>query len=152
MMGTLRAMSPPSMRSLVAIDPDTALFGWARFLDGRLYTCDVAITPYLPDFPPGTEYVCEMPEDRPGSRHRKNDILRLALAAGRIVGSRECKFRVPSEWKGQLPKAVHWERMREVMTPEELQILFEALEKTSKGAHPEISDAVALGLTELGRL
>jgi hypothetical protein len=137
---------------LVAIDPDCDLFGWALFDDGILFNCDVAITPYLPTFAGFINYVCEIPEDRPGTRYRKNDIIRLALAAGRIVGARQCKFVTPTEWKGQVPKAVHHRRMRGVMSKDELFTLDTALENTKRGAHPEILDAVALGLTELGRL
>jgi len=140
------------MATVVAIDPDTILFGWARFRERLLYTCDVAITPYLPDFPPFTEYVCEVPEDRPGTRYRKNDIIRLALAAGRIMGSRDCKFVTPSEWKGQLPKKVQHKRMRAVLSEDELRTLDMALSNTLKTSHLEILDAVALGLVHLGRL
>jgi len=141
------------MSRLVAIDPDCDLFGWALFDNGILWSCDVAITPYLPTFVGSPEYyVCEIPEDRPGTRYRKNDIIRLALAAGRIVGSRQCKFMTPTQWKGQLPKSVHHDRMRAVMSKEELKILEWAIENTKKGAHPEILDAVALGLTAVGRL
>jgi len=138
--------------NLVSIDPDTILFGWARFQDRLLFTCDVGPAPYLPDFPPFTEYVCEIPEDRPGTRVRKNDIIRLALAAGRIIGTRKCKFVTPSEWKGQLPKVVQHKRMREVLSEGELRTLDKALENTPRTAHPEILDAVALGLVTLGRL
>jgi hypothetical protein len=138
--------------NLVAIDPDTILFGWARFQDNVLYSCDVARTPHLPEFPLFTEYVCEIPEDRPGTRVRKNDIIRLAVAAGRIMGSRKCKFVSPSEWKGQLPKKVQHTRMREVMDWNELETLDKVLSRTQRQSHPEILDAVALGLVHLGRL
>lgn len=138
--------------ALVAIDPDTELFGWARFDDRLLTGCNVSVTPFLPEFPPGTMYVCEMPEDRPGHAARKNDILALALAAGCIIGTRPCKFVKPSQWKGQIPKKVQHTRMRGGMTTLELQVLDSALKYTQKAAHPEILDAVALGLTELGRL
>ena len=141
------------MARLVAIDPDTTLFGWALFDDhSELIDTDVAATPYLPMFTGLVDYVCEIPEDRPGSPAKKNDIIALALAAGRIIGGRPCTFRRPSEWKGQIPKKVQHKRMRGVMSPEELWVLDGALASTAKSGHPEILDAVALGLTELGRL
>jgi len=138
--------------NLVSIDPDTTLFGWAHFQAQRLHACKVARTPYLPIFPADTTYLCEVPEDRKKSPARKSDILTLALAAGRIVGTRDCKFVTPTHWKGQIPKGVHHKRVWEVLDPEETGILTKALENTKKGAHPEILDAVALGLSELWRL
>ena len=137
---------------LVAIDPDTIAFGWALLENRLLVATDVAITPYLPEFKGHVHYVCEIPEDRPGTRYRKNDILALALAAGRIVGCRDCTFRTPTQWKGQIPKKVHHERMRGVMSTAELRVLDWALTRVGKGSQPEILDAVALCLTELGRL
>lgn len=137
---------------LVPIDPDTKVFGWALFDNRVLTATEVAETPYLPYFTGLVDYVCEIPEDRPGSPARKNDIIALALAAGRIVGTRPCTFRRPSDWKGQLPKKVQHARMRGVLSKAELDILDTALANTPKASHPEILDAVALGLTELGRL
>jgi hypothetical protein len=137
---------------LIAIDPDTTLFGWALFEDRLLTATAVAITPHLPYFPVAVDLVCEIPEDRPGTSVRKNDIIALALAAGQIVGNRPCHFRRPSDWKGQIPKAVHHARMRGVMTEGEIHVLNVSLEVTPKTSHPEILDAVALGLTELRRL
>lgn len=138
---------------LLAIDPDTKVFGWAFFSRKRLVCTRVAtVAEGLPPLPEGVVIVCEKPEDRPGSPARKRDIIELALAAGKIVGNRPCTFRVPSEWKGQIPKEVHWARMRERMDVGELGILEVALAGTKKGSHPEILDAVALGMTQLERL
>lgn len=138
---------------LLAIDPDTKVYGWAYFVDGILRATEAApLMGGLPHLPLDTTIVCEIPENRSGSSARKNDIIKLAFAAGRIVGNRPCIVRTPSDWKGQLPKKVHWERMREALSRQELTVLDAALADTKKGSHPEILDAVALGLTQLGRL
>ena len=68
------------------------------------------------------------------------------------MGARDCTFYKPSQWKGQIPKKIHHARMRGVMSTEELRVLDAALARTDKGGHPEILDAVALGLYEFGRL
>jgi hypothetical protein len=80
-----------------------------------------------------------------------NDLIQLAAVVGAIVSMRSLKgivVRLPEEWKGQVPKEVHHQRAMGRLSVAELT----RLPKQAKSIFHNTMDAVALGLTELGRL
>ena len=83
----------------------------------------------------------ERPKIYTNSRADPDDLLELAACAGAIcaVFPREVSVYsvLPAEWKGQVPKAVHNQRMLDSLTPEESALL-------GKGHHVDKLDAVGL--------
>ena len=92
--------------------------------------------------------IIEVPQVYPGQQQKgdQNDLIKLAVMVGSYAQkAREQKFRVttfkPREWKGQLPKDVCWRRVRETLTPGEL----DNLEKLPKSRAHNMHDAIGLG-------
>lgn len=101
-----------------------------------------------PDCTHGGDCIIEVPQIYPGQQQKgdQNDLIDLAVVVGRYVecASAQC-FRVrlvkPREWKGQLPKDVCWQRVRETLTAVEL----EHMEKVPKSKAHNMHDAIGLG-------
>lgn len=140
------------MKDLVAIDPGVHVFGWARFRNKHLIGCGIGETgTYGP--PTDEQWVCEYPEQRgKASKVKVQDLIDLALAAGRIVGSRPCEFYRPSQWKGNIDKASHHGAMFAKLSSAEHVILAEAAKYCNKDTILDLNDAVCLGLWRVGRL
>ena len=97
---------------------------------------------------PAGDCIIEQPQIYPGQHQKgdQNDLIQLAVMVGRYVDrATSCRFRVtlvkPREWKGQLPKDVCWDRVRETLTPYELT----RMEKLSKSRAHNMHDAIGLG-------
>lgn len=106
-------------------------------------------------FPGVTRMVIEVPRIYPGSNSKKgdlNDLIDLALAAGRIAGmndSATVEMIYPADWKRQVPKEQMVERIKGFLTPEE----FKRVElPTAKGKQHNVWDAVGIGLFAVGRM
>jgi len=89
---------------------------------------------------------------------KPNDILKLGLVAGSVLGAalaiqpQPAYFYSPKAWKGSLPKHVAERRMRErILTPEEIAIIERALRELPASLHNDVWDAVGVGLHGLGR-
>jgi hypothetical protein len=142
--------------ALVAIDPGKAT-GVAVFLDvlrsATVCTeeqCLMAIENAAPlrQGKPAGDCIIEVPQVYPGQQQKgdQNDLINLAVTVGRYVDrATACGFRVklvkPREWKGQLPKDVCWQRVRETLSPLELS----NMEKISKSRAHNMHDAIGLG-------
>lgn len=153
--------------SLIAIDPGKAT-GFAAFdasdplepWEGvdrlkvagvcTLEECLDLIENYTPlrQSRPAGDCIIEQPQIYPGQHQKgdQNDLIQLAVMVGRYVDrATACGFRVtlvkPCEWKGQLPKDVCWDRVRETLTPYELT----RMEKLSKSRAHNMHDAIGLG-------
>jgi hypothetical protein len=81
-----------------------------------------------------------------------NDLIQLAAVVGALVTMRSQKgtpiVRLPEEWKGQVPKKIHHERALSRLSDAERAVIPKLAESTLHN----VLDAVALGLTQLGRL
>ena len=141
---------------LIAIDPGKVT-GVAVFLDvlrsATVCTeeqCLMAIENAAPlrQGKPAGDCIIEIPQVYPGQQQKgdQNDLINLAVMVGRYVDrATACGFRVrlvkPREWKGQLPKDVCWQRVRETLTPLELS----NVEKVPKSRAHNMHDAIGLG-------
>jgi DNA polymerase I-like protein with 3'-5' exonuclease and polymerase domains len=97
---------------------------------------------------PAGDCVIEVPQIYPGQKQKgdQNDLVKVALMVGRYMHcATACGFRVtlfkPRDWKGQLPKDVCWQRVRETLTAYELS----KMEKISKSRAHNMHDAIGLG-------
>lgn len=106
-----------------------------------------------------TKMVIEFPQVRQRGSQRAakrgtdpNDLIQLAAVVGALVCIRSLRtvpiVYLPEEWKGQVPKEIHHERARARLSSVELAVL----PKLAKNILHNTMDAVALGLTHLGRL
>ena len=145
--------------TLVTIDPGKAS-GAAEFLGGVLSRATVCTEEECLLFienaapirrgKPAGDCIIEVPQVYPGQQQKgdQNDLIRLAVMVGRYADrATACGFRVklvkPREWKGQLPKDVCWRRVRETLTPFELEVLSSG--KVSKSRAHNMHDAIGMG-------
>jgi hypothetical protein len=116
----------------------------------------------LPSAYPMDHVVYELPQIYPGQRQkaRPNDVIltgvRTGLVVGAIVKSASPTAYVigiePAEWKGQMPKRVHHERVKKVLSEAEADLVQSACSKLPNGLRHNVMDAVALGLHALQRI
>lgn len=142
----------------IAIDPGVDRCAWALALDGQVVGCGVGD---VRDVPRGCDcVVVELPVVYgPGkSRTPPEDLVRLAFAAGRQAQAalREngatLELVTPEQWKGQVPKAVVWERARRVLTESEAELVDRAERSLRRAAWVwDLRDAVALLMRSTGR-
>lgn len=87
--------------------------------------------------------VIEKPQVYRHARARNADIVDLAMSAARLAARFEhVVWYLPREWKGQVPKAIHHERIKEALTgPERLLV-----SGWNKSEREHIWDAIGLGL------
>lgn len=91
--------------------------------------------------------VIERPMIYPRSHARPNDIVTLAISAGRYAALANCANEVwyqPRQWKGQVEKKIIQSRILRTLWPEELVRLGDA--------DHNVFDAVGIGLFHLKRL
>jgi hypothetical protein len=92
--------------------------------------------------------IIEVPQVYPGQQQKgdQNDLINLAVMVGEYAAhATSVGFKVrlvrPREWKGQLPKDVCWRRVRETLTPLEL----DTMAKLPKSRAHNMHDAIGLG-------
>lgn len=140
-------------KALVAIDPGK-MTGLAIFaVDGFLLfaiagTEERCLALLGASLCVGGDCIIEVPQVYPGQQQKgdQNDLINLAVMVGRYADrATACGFHVklvkPREWKGQLPKDVCWQRVRETLKPFELDIM----EKLPKSKAHNMHDAIGLG-------
>jgi hypothetical protein len=91
--------------------------------------------------------------ERGSKGENPNDLLDVACVAGAILATvRALQFYLvyPAAWKGQVPKAIHNERVCKHLAPDELRTL-EAAKVPSRLKNNAI-DAIGIGLWYLGRI
>lgn len=116
--------------------------GWAP--PSPVYGTAIACVMWAPY---GTRWVAETPQSYPGKQGREGDLdaLRGVLdEIERLTGDRVKRLR-PWKWKGNVPKAIHQQRVMEALYEQEAAIV-KALPRTR-----DALDAVGLGLYYLGR-
>lgn len=143
--------------ALIAIDPGKVT-GFAHFEDGVLHRatvctleeCRLLIENQEPlrHGKSAGDCIIEVPQVYPGQQQKgdQNDLINLAVTVGQYAErATACGFRVtlvkPRAWKGQLPKDVCWERVRETLTSYELG----RMEKLPKSRAHNMHDAIGLG-------
>ena len=148
--------------ALLAVDPG-ANQGWAYFASVRrtlasdpvwtLRDCGLGAIPatlYVPIA------VIEQPMIYPGGHERPNDLITLAISAGRTAGvlqtrhsACEVRWILPRAWKGTIAKEICTARIEARLAPEETAIVLRTGLPRSK-VH-DVLDAVGLGLFATGR-
>jgi hypothetical protein len=150
---------------IVSIDPGTHEAGVAQWKDARLQTAYlVRVTSdeswlWLANkvaqscfHLPVSAIVLERPQVYVRSRAKgdPNDLITLALAAGAIAGQfnvQVIEYR-PAEWKGQVPKEIMIDRIRETLDADERAAV--ELPNARSLAH-NVWDAVGIGLHHFRR-
>lgn len=145
---------------MIYVDPGVHGSGVAYFETGALVSAEYRHAPLFAR----ESCVCEIPQIYPhgakaGRRVDPQDLIALAVAAGRMTGQVPTRYVLPAEWKGQVPKDVQHARMWKALSPAEQVILRAVVPcRTPKSARPSLSllhnvyDAVCLGLKMEGRL
>lgn len=146
---------------MIAIDPGISA-GLAVFADRTLTACGLER-----DFAVVTQHtrvVFEKPRAYPHSNVDANNLITLAVSAGRLVERFLADGGVaisiePRGWKGQVPKTpkvadyIIYRRIVNALDSDEHRIFAQALAQVgSEKAKMDIVDAVGLGLHDLGRL
>ncbi len=130
---------------MISIDPGKHT-GWAWFLDEKLIACGLGRPEVRGEVPLDDLAVIERPTIYPRSPVPPNDIIELAITAGRIAaGFERVEWVLPRRWKGTIPKAIMGERILAKLTPAELA-------RIPSGARHDVIDAIGLGLWYLKRL
>lgn len=144
-----------------AVDPGGSCLGWSYWMDGFLYNAGLSRPPKYVKAPweravwhrtnlagmahEGTRLVSERMVIRGfGSKEDPQDLCDVNLIAGHLAN----EWFSPQEWKGSLPRDLEEGRVRERLSPSELEVLV-ALPKI-KLRHNAIS-AIGIGLFALGR-
>lgn len=143
--------------SLLAIDPGKTHFGYAVFSQNKLIGCGTqkhssneGLALIAVDLAHGlqsTYYGCIVVMEKPENYLRNNKskslegLVALCNAVHSAVGVH--RFYTPKQWKGQVPKDVHHERLARVLSASEL-VLWGAVDHNAK-------DAIGIGLFHLGR-
>lgn len=131
-----------------AVDPGVNYYAAARFTWKRV-THVLLVKGNEAVHPQGCGLVIEMPQVYRTGQARLKDVAELAFSAGAVAARYENVVRyLPSEWKGQVPKKLHQERIMAALDPGECEVL----DGCKKKDLTHILDAVGLGLFHLGRL
>jgi len=150
--------------SVIAIDPDTRLSGWARFDRGALVSAGIArskaatlaarareqaafiAAQCTPNHQPVIEYVQYYPGR---NRTNPNDLIGLAFAAGAHVGFYKLTPVIPyaHTWKGSVPKELHNDRTRALLARLGASRVIDSVPKSHQN---HALDAIALGFWFLG--
>jgi hypothetical protein len=144
---------------LVTIDPGVHS-GWALWGLHGLIACGLGdprscklhrVTSDDPDVDTIRDVWIERPVVYPHSPVRPNDLITLALDAGRWAGiyeacGVEAHFVTPAEWKGQVPKAIHHARIWGVLSAEAQEVVEKGCRKLAPSKRHNVLDAVGLGL------
>lgn len=154
------------MSALLAVDPGTTALGWAWFTDGRLYQCSLLRAKNTQEmtqvikhtFLPSTqELVIERPQLYVFGRAKAdpNKVAQVTFIAGVTAGRTshgKLFLPYPGEWKGQVPKSIHNERVLEVLEARERAIYDKESKAWPASLRHNILDAIGLGLWHLRRI
>ncbi len=141
--------------TLVAIDPGKKNLGVAVFREAVLTRAYLVPTKDIfMALPQCDEVVIEKMQVYPG-KSVADKLIELSIISGEIAGAMfnaygtKATYYLPREWKGQLPKGVSHDRLRNQLTEDEFsRIQLPRAKKTQL----DVLDAVALGLSHLRKI
>lgn len=108
---------------LVTVDPGVHGSGVCYWYRGVLGCAEYRTSPLDVDDAAGVVVVCELMVVYPGGRHAA-DLVDVSFAAGVICANYPDTIKVPArEWKGQVPKKIHHERLSATASEYELAII-----------------------------
>jgi len=136
---------------LLTIDPGKHHFGYAIFADRQLRNCgtptDVSVAldlaMYYRSRAKDFRLVMEKPQNYRSNKKTKSLDGLFWLCSELASKAGVDRFYLPREWKGQVPKLIHHNRLQRHLTPIELA--------TWSNADHNARDAVGIGLFDLGR-
>jgi hypothetical protein len=139
---------------LVSIDPGSEHAGYAIWTNKLLGWCGLVDT--WGSHIQGSKCVCELPRIYPGGKtKRPNDIIILAISAGRLTqpwDKKDVSWVPPRTWKGQVEDDILYDRIRGFLDPLELDTANRACANLSKSVSHNVWDAIGLGLYHLKRM
>lgn len=113
--------NPNQGLTLLAIDPDVKLSGWAYYIGMRLMACGVTNNNSNPEGLLNVDLaIVEIPQ-KYSTRNSKqridpNDLIKIAACGGQLAGrlhAASVEYVLPRTWKGQEPKGINHQRMRD---------------------------------------
>lgn len=144
---------------MIAIDPGSRCPGFAVFSNKVLIHGGTEWRAAWLEY--NDELVIEKPAIYPHSKARPNDIITLAISAGRLAqqaGAKKETWVLPRSWKGSIPKTrktadyIIYKRIMNNLSDTEGQTLAWMLGVVAVADENNIIDAVGLGMYHLGRL
>lgn len=144
-----------SRRRVISIDPGVHQTGIAVWDGGQLIAALLTPTDELLPLSDANVIVVELPQVyvRARSKGDPNDLINVAFAAGKVVGSlRSDETTVttvkPAAWKGQVPKHIIEARVKKALSATELDNVVQC----KPNLMHNVWDAVGIGLAYMGRL
>ncbi len=158
--------------NLLALDPGRRKCGWAIFQNGTLFGCGVLRLKDAQQFDLSDtieEFTVRLAKEMKGLQlckvsvvermriypgRSKGDLNHLLdiQAIGAALGAKlavDVRLYHPQQWKGNVKKEVTANRLKGVLSEDELSVLQESIQDTPKQYHSDISDAVAIGVYHL---
>ena len=144
---------------ILAVDPGVKCMGWAMFQTEFMIDCGLArganLQQTLADLPVSfcSHLVVEDQQIYQTTKARHSDILKLAQAAGGVIGRVQCfnlELVKPRTWKGNVPKTIFMSRILTKLDESEISI-FDRL-SCPKSLKHNVLDAIGIGLYKLKRL
>lgn len=131
------------------VDPAATGFSWAIFDTRQLAACGTSPEPhYLGEF---DLIVLETPRNYSDFSVAHADLDRLRAVVRKVIDLNPHKRNYtiyPSDWKGNVPKQIHHQRVLAALTQGEYYL---QLDPSSKYYNHNTADAVALGMYVVGR-
>lgn len=160
------------MNYVLAVDPGLVVTGLAEFRCGILTEVDGVFSTAKQDWPTRLErignrvtrfvapkdgwIVMEWPQvyGQGGAKASPRALLDVAAAAGAVAAScglTKCIRVKPAEWKGQVPKESHNERVLARLSQDE-KAVFERWVLHGPAKENDVIDAIGIGLWAIGRM
>lgn len=143
---TITVCVDPGKHALAYSVWENTKFRWAYLVQGNRAQMFRAVAKEEP-----TMVICELPVAYPGSRTGgdPNDLIQVAASAGAAMGACDCSITVqPVQWKGQLPKEIHHERLRK--GPGWVYAMDSCLATVPVNLRHNVLDAIGIGLWAFG--
>lgn len=115
-------------------------FRGAWLVEGSRYDMAMFTVSLEPDL-----LVCEIPVSYNIAKQigDQNDLIQVAISAGAVLAtSGKVQTVTPGEWKGQVPKKIHHQRLWPRLTPDMLR----SIHAVKENVRHNVIDAVALGM------
>ena len=135
---------------ILSLDPGVHVAGFALWHNYRLFQAGLLRDEEKITNQELTEIVVELPQVYRRGKGDSNDLIALAFAAGLIVGELRGYAKIikysPATWKGQVPKTIMIERIKQGLSDKEHD---RVNLPTAKSLAHNVWDAVGIGLYHL---